>query len=174
MSVTLTKAETDTCARDACEVEFAIPNAAQGSYCSGECADRDDAASVLQHLEQAHTFCVSCFKPRKVVYRPDEASTPELRKKAFIIRESFVGFETLTEFSEAGPYGIECSCGAINHDLAVDLCRDGEPYEWFLQLAIDHFRELGEWDYEFDIEEFCEVFWRSDDFELAIGRALRS
>ena len=172
MSVTVTKPESDTCSRETCETEFLIPNAKRGSYCSLECADRDDAESVLDVLSRAHDFCASCYKPKKVIYRPDEASTPALRRKPLLIRDAFVGFEDITRYAKLGDYGIECECGAVNHDLATDLCRDGEPYEWYLQLAVDHFRKKGKWEYKFDVETFCETFWQTTDFELATGKAL--
>lgn len=172
MSVITTRPESFDCSHDDCDGEFLKPNAVAGSFCSTDCRDRDRGASLLNHLEQDHRFCGSCYRPRKTVYRPKGATCPELRKKALVIRESFVGFEELTEFSSKGPYGIECRCGTISHDAAELLFRDGEPWEWWLSRAIDQLREEGQHDRHLDAAALADAYWETDDLALAVGRAL--
>jgi len=142
-------------------------------YCSEECEIADRGQGLLNQIENDHRFCGSCYKPIKTVYRPADETTPELRKKALVIRESFVGFEDLTEHAEKGQYGIECSCGNISHYHAEELLRDGEPYEWFLKLSVETFREEGQREDTFCIETFCNVYWETEQFAYAIGKALQ-
>jgi len=160
-----------TCARDGCDARFS-QSGAVGSYCSVECQARDRGETVLNHLARDHRFCGSCYRPRKVVYRPDESDVPDLRKKALLIRESFVGFETLTEFAEGGPYGIECNCGTTDHRTAEHLFRAGEPWEWWLARAVDQLADNGVWEYRLDAAALADAVWRTDDLALAVGRAL--
>jgi len=143
-----------------------------GQYCSTEHAVRDDGHEVLSTLARDHRFCGSCYRPQKVVYRPPDTESPKLRTKALVVRESFVGYEELTEHAEQGAYGIECSCGSVGHGDPETLCRNGSPYEWFLKCAVRQLRSEGTWDYHFDIETFADASWGDDDLELAVGRAL--
>jgi len=178
MSISVREATRYECARDGCDGQFTEPKAVAGSYCSSVCRDRERGENLLQDLAYDHRFCGSCFKPRKVVYRPDAYDVPKLRDKAVLIRESFVGFEELTEFAGMGPHGIECECGNIDHFHAEDLFRQGEPYEWYLKLAVTKLREEGRHEYEFDIQTFADELWHDGDtdagadFALAIGRAI--
>lgn len=176
MSVTVTTRhaveEHHECARDGCVDEFTTSQAVAGSYCSARCRDRDRGERVLGHLEQDHRFCGSCYRPRKTVYRPDEADVPDLRVKALVIRESFVGFEELSEFAEMGPYGIECQCGTVDHRTAEPIFRDGEPWEWWLARAVEQLREEGQFGYDLDIATLANAHWDGADLDLAMGRAL--
>lgn len=147
-------------------------SAVGGSYCSTECRDRATGDRVLGHLRQDHRFCGSCYRPRKTVYRPADSEVEKLRSKALIIRESFVGFEELTEFVSEGPYGIECNCGTIAHRDSEPLFRDGEPYEWWLARAVEQLREEGVWEYDLDVATFADALWAGDDLALAVGRAV--
>lgn len=160
------------CAREGCPERFAERAAVAGSYCSRRCADRDRGEAVLAHLERDHRFCSSCYRPHKVVYRPADSETPQLRSKALVIRESFVGFETLTEHAESAAYGIECECGAVGHRTVEGLCREGAPYEWYLALAVRQLRAEGEWDYQLDIATFADAIWEGAALPVAVGRAL--
>ena len=143
-----------------------------GSYCSTDCRERARGASALRNIEHDHRFCSTCYKPLKVVFRPADRESPKLRKKALVIRESFVGFQDFTEFAESGDFGLECSCGNVDHYHHEPDFRDGEPYEWYLKLAITKFRQEGQTDDRFDLETFADEFWTTDDLELAVGRAL--
>ena len=143
-----------------------------GQYCSEECLISQQGEKALRNIKHDHRFCSTCYKPLKVVYRPDDRDTPELRKKALIIRESFVGFQDFTEHVEHGNYGIECSCGNVDHYHCEEAFRDGQPYEWYLKLAFEKFHQEGQMDDRFDLRVFADTFWHTDDFELAVGKAL--
>jgi hypothetical protein len=162
------------CERDGCDTEFVDGAAVQGSYCSQDCADRETGAGLLRALAHDHRFCASCYRPRKVVYRPADAECEQLRKKALVVRESFVGFQHLTEYADVGEHGVECSCGAVDHRASIDLCRDGEAYEWWLKRAVEQLRREGKFDYRFDIQTFADRLWDGDDIELAVGRAIQT
>lgn len=172
MSITITQAERYECSREGCTERFASPESIRGSYCSTACADRDRGQDVIDHLRRDHRFCGTCLRPRKVVYRPADADVEDLRRKALLIRESFVGFETLTEHAHMGPHGIECRCGAIDHRGTESWLRDGEPWEWWLLRAVDQLRHEGQWQYRLDIETLANAVWDDQDLPLALGRAL--
>jgi hypothetical protein len=147
-------------------------HAFQGGYCSEDCKIRAKATDVLDTIQSDHRFCSSCYRPIKTVFRPDDNVTPELRKKALLIRESFIGFEDLTRYAEQGSYGVECTCGNLQHYHAEELLRDGAPYEWFLKLSIERLANEGQFEYTFAIDEFCNAFWETEDFEYALGEAV--
>ena len=142
------------------------------SYCSEDCRLKHKGRKLLRNVKHDHRFCSTCFKPLKIVYRPEDSKTPKLRKKALIIRESFVGFQDFTEHVEHGDYGIECSCGNVDHYHSEPDFRDSEGYEWWLRLVIETFNKEGQLDADFDLETFADTFWQTDDFELAVGKAL--
>ncbi|SEO70306.1 hypothetical protein SAMN05216388_101748 [Halorientalis persicus] len=107
------------------------------------------------------------------MYRPADSECPKLRTKALVVRESFVGYEELTEHAEQGAYGIECSCGSVGYGDPESLCRDGSPYEWFLKRAIGQLRREGAWGHRFDVATFADAMWEGDDLDLAVGKAIR-
>ncbi len=142
------------------------------SYCSPECRLKHKGRKALRNIKHDHRFCSTCYKPLKVVYRPADSKTPKLRKKALIIREAFAGFQDFTEFAESGDYGLECDCGNVDHYHSEPDFRDQESYEWWLKLVFETFKKEGQQDDSFDIETFCDSYFETDDFELALGRAL--
>lgn len=144
-----------------------------GQYCSQECFLASKGEKALNNIRHDHRFCSTCYRPLKVVYRPDDQDTPELRKKALVIRESFAGFQDFTEYAESGAHGLECVCGNVDHYHSEGFIRDSEPYEWFLKLAIAKFRDEGQVDYTFDITEFSNAYWETDNFEYAVGKAIK-
>lgn len=147
---------------------------ANGVYCDEECRLTHKGEKLLRNIEQDHRFCATCYKPLRVVYRPAEGEAPSLRKKALLIRESFIGFQDLTEHAESGDYGVECDCGNIQHYHSEPTLRNGEPYEHFLNLAIDRLRNEGQFEYTFDTEAFSSTLDESDHFEYAVGVAIDS
>ena len=171
MSIAITQPEQYTCEHRDCNEEVPEPNLVRGQYCSLACADRADGQTVIDHLRRDHRFCATCLRPRKVVYRPADRDVESLRRKALLIRESFVGFEELTEFAELGEHGIECECGAIAHDTPL-LDRDGGPWEWWLARAVEQLRHEGQWEYRVDVPTLADAAWETDDLELAVGHAL--
>lgn len=144
-----------------------------GQYCCTEHAIRDAGDDVLSTLAHDHRFCSSCYRPVRVVYRPADSECPKLRTKALVVRESFVGYEELTEHAEQGAYGVECTCGSVGYGDPESLCRDGSPYEWFLKRAVGQLRREGAWDHRFDVATFADAMWDGDDIDLAVGKAIR-
>lgn len=141
-----------------------------GAYCSEECKYRDKGSTALSEIERDHRYCSSCYRIRKSIFRPSEH--PRFRKKAKLIRESFVGYEYPTENVERGDFGLECMCGNISHSHPDEILRSQEPYSWYLFLLFDHLQEKGAIEQSFDLIRFLEVYWDRGDFEIAIGRAL--
>jgi len=169
MSVHRHRESTYRCAYCDDEIEHTVA----GSYCSERCHTAHKGQKALNNIRHDHRFCSTCFRPLKVVYRPDDADCPELRKKALIIRESFQGFQDFTEHAESGNHGIECVCGNVDHYHSEDTLREGEPFEWFLKLAFETFRKEGQVDYTFDTETFADQYWQHNDFEHAVGAAIQ-
>lgn len=169
MSVRTTTPESDTCACPGCDAEFTIPNAVRGSYCSAACADRHDGQRFLEHLRRDHTVCWSCLRPRKTVERP----TAEARRGLDpVTDDALVGFEYLTEHADRGQYGVECTCGAVDHDIDGYDRRDGAPYHWHLLRIVEEMAAQGQHDKTFDLPAFADTYWETDDLALAVGRAL--
>jgi len=108
-----------------------------------------------------------------------------------------VGHEHHTEHVESGPFGLECDCDAISHDIDAWDRRGWEPYHWRLKRIVDQLREEGQDERHFDIVTFADVLWETGrarpgtapfggfgllefestprlrgDLELAVGRAL--
>ena len=144
-----------------------------GSFCSDRCKTRHVGLKALRNIKHDHRFCATCYKPLKTIYRPADRESAKLRTKAVIIRDSFVGYQELTEFAKRGGYGLECSCGNVGHYHTEQAFQEGEPYEWFLKLAFEKFRKEGQIDDRFCIETFCNEFWRSEDLEFSVGKALK-
>ncbi|GGM64409.1 hypothetical protein J2752_000434 [Halarchaeum rubridurum] len=64
--------QTDECARDDCDVEFDVHRGAvAGSYCSRDCAWRDQGG-VLKTIVHDHRFCATCFARIKETVSPDD------------------------------------------------------------------------------------------------------
>ena len=144
----------------------------RGSYCSESCYYADEGEDVYEHLKSDHRICATCLKPTKVVFRPNDNECPELRKKALIIREAFIGFQDLTEYAEMGNYGTECQCGNVDHYNTNGTIRKRESYPWFLMLALEQFRQEGQLEHTFDLPRFLNAEWDSGSFVEALGRAL--
>jgi len=105
------------------------PANAVDQFCSLACKHRDLGAKALRNIEHDHRFCSSCYKPLNVVFRPADRESPKLRKKALVIRESFIGFQDVTEFAQIGNYGLECECGNCQHNHAERMPRGVKTYE---------------------------------------------
>lgn len=191
MSITQHPQQRYDCDRPDCDETLTTATSVDGSYCSQDCADRARAARLLRHLRQDHRICASCFRLKKEIERPpdtyqrhgfrksgveltyDETGTVTAQRYSQdVTREAVVGFEHPTRETERGPYGLECTCGAVSHDAEADYFRQAEAYEWFLKLAVEHLRDEGQADYHFDIETFANALWDGVAFELAVGRAL--
>jgi hypothetical protein len=157
-----------TCSLDGCDTEFTASRSVAGSYCSRDCRDRAADQRFLNAIEQDHRFCWNCFRQRKEIERvPDEAR----RGRGKWTAEALIGFEFLTEHAEEGPYGIECKCGGINHDVDWGG-RRSEPFLWYLRIAgLTLYRE-GQRDQDINIVVLADELYSTDDLELAVGRAL--
>jgi hypothetical protein len=168
MSVTVTPAETDECDHPDCSVKYAIPNAV-GGYCSQECADRHAGHRLLQHLQRDHRICWSCWRPRKEIERPTDEQRRQLDP---VTDQAVVGYEYLTEHADMGPHGIECTCGAVGHDIDDYDRRHDAPYHWLLREWVRETRAEGQHDKRLDLATFADVLWETGDLVLALGRAL--
>jgi hypothetical protein len=169
MSVRTTTPESDQCAFPDCSEEFRIPNAVAGSYCSTECRDRHEGRRLLRHVRQDHTVCWSCWRRRKEIERPTDAARRGLDP---VTDQALVGFEYLTEHADHGKHGVECECGAVDHDIPDYDRRDDVPYHWLLYRYLEATRDEGQHDRDLDLATFADVLWESEDLELAVGRAL--
>jgi len=173
MPVTVRPQKRYDCSLDGCDNDRTPASTVAGSYCSRECADRSDGRALLRDIRQDHRFCWSCFRQRKEVERP----TDEARSGwSLLIDEAVVGYEYPTEFVEQGPYGLECKCGALDHDDPVYDQRHEGPFERFLQLASERFVADGRRNDAVDAAALTDEFRVDSDedvpLELAVGRSL--
>jgi len=167
-SITITTPDTYECSFDDCSRQFTDRTAVQGSYCSRECAHRAAARSLLRDIRQDHRFCWACFRQRKEIERPSDEF---LRGRGRHAAEAIVGFEYLTGTTEKGPHGIECECGALDHDVDWGQ-RAAGPYEWYLYRCSLQLRDEGKRDDALDLPTLVDALWETDDLELAVARAL--
>ncbi|WP_436933675.1 hypothetical protein [Halovenus marina] len=158
------------CALEECDQERTPSTSIAGSYCSDECAARAAGRALLQDIEQDHRFCWSCFRQRKSIERPTAEAK---RGRGRWTAEAMVGFEYATEHVDMGPYGLECTCGAVDHDLDWTEVRDRTPFHWYLGLASRQLVADGRRDDAVDVAELADQLWLTDDLELSVGRALR-
>jgi hypothetical protein len=130
---------------------------------------------LLQDIRQDHRFCWSCFRQRKEVERPTDAAR---RGWSLLIDEAVVGYEHPTKAVEQGPYGLECTCGAVYHDDPVYDQRHEGPFEWFLQVASERLVADGCRDDVVDAATLADELWANGagdvPLELAVGRALEA
>jgi len=158
-----------TCALEECDNDRTPSTSVRGSYCSRDCADRADGRALLQDIEQDHRFCWGCFRKRKDVERvPDEAR----RGRGRFTAEAMIGFETPTRHVERGPYGLECTCGAVDHDVDYVEARDRAPFHWFLSAASRQLVADGRREDAINAAALADRLWQGDDLALAVGRAL--
>jgi hypothetical protein len=208
MSIRISSAETDTCDDPGCDERYIAPNGVDG-HCSQDCADRHRGRKLLRNVRTDHRWCWSCWKPKKTIEKPSE----QYRNRAFDesgveltqdgdgelfvqrygqedTRDAVCGFEHYTRHVTRGPYGIECECAAISHDIDEWDRRDEGVPAWRLKRIVDQMRREGQHDHHFDPEAFANTLWRgrrvpptwdhivplpewSDAvLELAVGRAL--
>jgi len=172
MSITLTRQETYDCALAECDATRTRTSSVAGSFCSEKCAARDRGRKLLGNLKHDRRWCWSCFRQRVEIERPTAAARRHLDGP--IIDDALVGFEYGTEYVDRGAHGIECTCGAVDHDLDADWVRDSGPYHWYLIRAIEQTAAEGQHDDSVDIEVLADALWQTDDLELAVGLALRT
>lgn len=140
-----------------------------GSFCSTECHRRHEGRALLRDIRQDHRFCWSCFRQRKDVERPTDDF---LRGRGRHTAEAIIGYEYLSEHATRGPYGPECKCGGIDHDVPPDGGRDRVAWHWYLALASMQLQADGRRDDRLDPATLADEYWQTDDLELAVGRAL--
>jgi len=175
MSVQLTQQRRYECSLEDCDNERTRTSSVDGSYCSRACADRARGRALLRDIRQDHRFCWSCFRQRKKVERP----TDEARSGwSLLIDEAVVGYESPTPAVERGDYGLECKCGAVDHDLPDWGRRAAGPFEWFLQLASERLAADGRRNDAVDAATLADELWVDGagdvSLELAVGRALEA
>ena len=175
MSVQITQQRRYECSLEDCDDERTRTSSVDGSFCSRDCADQAHGRALLQDIKQDHRFCWSCFRQRKRVERPtDEA----LRRVDTITADALVGYESATPAVKRGDYGLECECGAVDHDLPDWGRRAAGPFEWFLQLASERLVADGRRDDAVDAVALADELWADGDEDvplgLAVGRALEN
>jgi len=174
MSVTLRREERYDCAFEECNETRTSSTSVAGSYCSRDCADRAAGRALLRTIRQDHRFCWSCWRRRKEIERPTD---PARRGLGPVVDSALVGYEYTTGAVERGPYGIECKCGALDHDDPAYDRRDEGPYQWFLYVAVERLVAEGQRDSRLEIGRLADELWADDDevpLELAVGRALEA
>ena len=189
---TTTAPQSDPCAYRDCETTVHAHEAVEGSYCSQACYYREVGAGLLGHLTRRHEICGTCFRLTKDIERPPaeylrthfrrsgvgwtlaedgEAWTVE-RWGQELSREAVVGFAQPTEHATPGAFGLECRCGAIDHDIDDQDVRDLTSWEWWLQLATEYLRDIGARETTVTAATVGHAYWRTGDMEFAVGLAL--
>lgn len=160
-------------------------------YCTSECEVRHKGREVLEQFLYDHTRCFTCFRQLKTINPPkpdfeftakghgwtmDEDGEPTLEfYSQETTRQAATGFQFLTEHSAKGEKqrsdrvitGTICdACGNTDHthhDTALAsrraICR-------LVALLND------EDDVTFGAGTLHREYWRTQDIELAVGRAL--
>jgi hypothetical protein len=170
-SITVAPEERYDCAFDGCDNDRTPSSSVAGSYCSTECATLATGRSFLEDIKQDHRFCWSCFRQRKEIERPtDEAR----RGLGPVTDEALIGYEYSTPHVSEGVWGLECTCGAVDHDTPAYDVRESVPYYWYLYLIGEQLVADGQRDNSLDLETLADVHWATDALELAVGRALRA
>jgi hypothetical protein len=169
-TIELTRQRQYECHFADCDERRTPHSSVAGSFCSPECAARHEGRQFLRAVRYDHRFCRSCWRQRKEIERPtDEAR----RGKGRFTAEAMIGFEHPTRHVNRGPYGLECECGAVDHDTPDFDRRDDGPYHWFLYLVSQQLVAEGQREDAIDLRTFADTYWRTDDLELAVGKALR-
>jgi hypothetical protein len=169
MSVTPTTTESDDCAY--CGDETPLAELVDGSYCSDDCADRHRGERLFRSLQYDHRLCFACFRWLKEV---DKARPRD--------PECVIGFQYLTENAE---HGVKidtdiprvyrsctmCTCGSQHQD---DYLRDQDLRETLKRLVgvVAETRREGQHEYNINARVLTETVIETEDWELALGRAL--
>ena len=168
-SITLVQEDRYDCSFEDCDQQRTPSSSVAGSYCSTECAARATGRSFLDDVRQDHRFCWSCFRQRKEIERPTDET---LRGRGRHTAEAIVGYQYSTEHTDEGSWGLECTCGAVDHDTPAYDQRESGPYHWFLYQISRQLVAEGQRETVLDLVTFADVYWETDDLELAVGRAL--
>jgi len=186
---------TATCSYRDCDANRDPANSVEGSYCSQPCYYRAQGTRLLTHIrDRRHEICGTCFRLTKDIDRPPE----EYLRRHFQIsgvgwsregknapwtierygqevsRDSVIGFADITEHAAPGPWGLECRCGAVDHDIDDQAVRDTQAWEWWLQVATEYLREIGARDDIVRAPTVAHAYWRTDDLRYAVGLALEA
>lgn len=168
-TVQLVEEQEYPCSHDDCDATRTPNSSVRGSFCSVECAARDLGEAFLEDVRHDHRFCWSCFRTRKNIERP----TDEARRGLGPITDAaLVGYEYYSEHVEMGPHGLECECGAVDHDIPDwEQLEDG-PFHWYLTLISEQLAAEGQREDTIDIVVLANIYWARDDLALAVGGAL--
>lgn len=164
-----TQPERYQCARDGCLERATEYGMVAGSYCSQECHARATGSDFLEVVRRDHRFCWSCLRRRKEIERPTDEF---LRGRDRHAAEAIVGYEYATEHVDEGDWGLECRCGAVDHDVPEYDRRDGVPWYWLLFLIGERLVEDGHRESGMHLPTLLELHYQTDDLELAVGAAL--
>jgi len=171
------------CEFEDCENEGEEWEFTDGRFCSTECRNRSQAASILNLLKFDHRYCASCWTRLKTISRPTDEQLRHIEGK--YSADAVVGFQYPEPDSEIGEIttradtydtvvtGLVCgNCGTTDH--TDDYFRDFEPREAAKRLRkrIFELKEEGQHSYDFSTQAFVEAWNESADWELSLGRAL--
>ena len=162
-----------------------------GRYCSTDCETRHDGRRALRSLIYDHCRCYTCFRELKTVNPPkpdweftenghgwtiDEDGTPTLEYyDQTHSRDAAVGFQFPTEHSTKGEKqrgetvvtGTICrACGNTDHTHHDPILADRQAVGRLVSL-LDQDDDVA-----FETETLHRVYDRTQDLELAVGRAL--
>jgi len=156
---------------DRCGSDYSRAEGFNEEYCSKECKDRAKGERLLRNLQYDHRLCASCFRWLKEV---DKARPRD--------PECVIGFQYLTENAE---HGVKidtdiprvyrsctmCTCGSQHQD---DYLRDQDLRETLKRLVgvVAETRREGQHEYDIDARVLTETVIETEDWELALGRAL--
>jgi hypothetical protein len=163
MSVTITHQQRYTCAAADCTNTRTPSSSVDGSYCSRDCADHARAHHLLTDIKQDHRFCYSCFRQRKTIERPPDETR---RGWSPLIDEAVIGIEHPTEHVDLGPYGLECTCGALTHDDPKYRQHEPGTFEQYLAAASHQLVEDGRRDTAIDPSVLTHALTTDTDPEL--------
>jgi hypothetical protein len=186
------RSQSASCAYRACDASRDPHDSVEGSYCSQACYYRDRGDRLLRAIEHRHELCSTCFRLTKDIERPpveylrrhfrrsgvgwsregaDEPWTVE-RYGQEVSRDAVVGFADATEHATPGSYGLECRCGAVDHDIDEQAIRDTQAWEWWLQVATEYLQDIGAREDALTAPTVAHAYWRTEDLRYAVGLAL--
>lgn len=159
-------------------------------YCSERCYLKKRGQEILDTIRHKHFLCGSCFAVIKdIEHKPEQYDLLE-RGSALTIEDgekkrvrytqaetekAIIGFQYLTDKADKGEFGTECLCGTVDHYAEEPINREIEPYAWNLNLACETLAEQGHSDLEehgFDLVQFLNTYWESEDLAYAVGQAV--
>lgn len=167
-------------------------------YCSIECyargmryqereRQRQTGRELLEEIRGDHRYCSSCFCKQKDLEKPpregfldytngvyEQTQDDGVTYSWYSQEESesaIIGFQYPTPGSVSGQYGLECSCGNVQHSHDQPLLRDPQPYHWHLNLLLSEYEAEGRIE-SYEFAGLMDAWYRSGSLPLALGNAV--